>query len=110
MSKLGKRPCDLHGEKLRKTSLKIDAVRAVDFRSVVPIATLSPLRRRKGLGKGRIVDKGITVADLFCGAGGMSLGFREAGLSVVRAIDHFAAAVETYRHNLGDHVVDAEIF
>lgn len=49
------------------------------------------------------------VADLFCGAGGMSLGFRHAGLEVVRSIDHFGAAVETYRHNLGDHVINAEI-
>ena len=50
-----------------------------------------------------------TVVDLFCGAGGLSLGLHRAGFDVVRSVDHFGAAVTTYRNNLGDHVVDAEI-
>lgn len=51
----------------------------------------------------------LRVVDLFCGAGGLSLGLQQAGWRAVRAIDHDAAAVETYRRNLGDHVVRAEI-
>lgn len=51
----------------------------------------------------------VRVVDLFCGAGGLSLGLKAAGWTVVRAIDHGAPAVETYRRNLGDHVVRAEI-
>ncbi len=51
----------------------------------------------------------MTVVDLFCGAGGMSCGFREAGFRVLRSIDHNTRAVETYEHNLGPHVENAEI-
>ncbi len=50
-----------------------------------------------------------TVVDLFCGAGGMSLGFTRAGFKVVHAIDHWKPAVETYGANLGDHVVEQQI-
>lgn len=45
----------------------------------------------------------LRVADLFCGAGGLSLGFRLAGLDVVYAADHDADSIRTYRENLGDH-------
>ena len=45
-----------------------------------------------------------TVVDLFCGAGGMSLGFREAGFEIVRAYDFNKYAVATYARNLGHHV------
>lgn len=46
-----------------------------------------------------------TVADLFCGAGGLSHGFRSAGFDLVCAIDSDEAAVGTHRQNLGDHAV-----
>jgi len=45
-----------------------------------------------------------TVVDLFCGAGGLSLGFCQAGFRPILAIDSFPAAVDTYRANCGDHV------
>ena len=51
----------------------------------------------------------LTVVDLFCGAGGLSIGLGRAGFEVARAYDHFGAAVETYRRNVGDHVERAEI-
>jgi DNA (cytosine-5)-methyltransferase 1 len=51
----------------------------------------------------------LTVVDLFCGAGGLSLGLRRAGFDVIFAADHFKAAVDSYRRNLGDHVHDIEI-
>lgn len=51
----------------------------------------------------------LTVIDLFCGAGGLSLGLQRAGWRVQRSVDHFRAAVETYRRNLGDHVSDEDI-
>lgn len=47
----------------------------------------------------------LTVLDLFCGAGGLSLGFAASGFDVVRAIDSDPAAVESYKRNLGPHVV-----
>ena len=45
-----------------------------------------------------------SVIDLFCGAGGLSLGFIRAGFQAQAAFDHWQPAVETYRANLGDHV------
>jgi len=50
-----------------------------------------------------------TVVDLFCGAGGLSLGLARAGFTVVAALDHFDAAVETYRTNIGEHVHNVAI-
>jgi DNA (cytosine-5)-methyltransferase 1 len=44
------------------------------------------------------------VVSLFCGAGGMDLGFVRAGFGVVWANDASADACATYRCNLGDHV------
>lgn len=42
--------------------------------------------------------------DLFCGAGGLSLGFRLAGFETACAVDNYEPAVRTYRRNLGQHV------
>lgn len=53
--------------------------------------------------------KAPTVVDLFCGAGGLSLGFTEAGFRTVLAIDNNPAAVATYRANLGDHIARQDI-
>ena len=39
------------------------------------------------------------VVDLFCGCGGLSLGFQEAGYDVVRAFDNWEIAVNTYNNN-----------
>ena len=50
-----------------------------------------------------------TLVDLFCGAGGLSLGFLRAGFKVIHAIDNWRSAVETYRANLGSHAVEREI-
>ena len=51
-----------------------------------------------------------TVVDLFCGAGGLSLGLFRAGFSIVAAVDNWSPAVETYRLNFSDHIVCADIF
>lgn len=39
--------------------------------------------------------------DLFCGAGGLSLGLKEAGFSIVAAADSDATALESHAHNIG---------
>ena len=40
------------------------------------------------------------IIDLFCGCGGLSLGFEMAGFEPVLAIDMWKDAVVTYNHNL----------
>ena len=39
------------------------------------------------------------LLDLFCGAGGLSLGFERAGFSVLKAVDTDPWSVSTYNHN-----------
>ncbi len=51
----------------------------------------------------------FTIVDLFCGAGGLSLGCSAAGLQPILAIDHWQPAVSTYRLNIGEHVSREEI-
>ncbi len=42
-----------------------------------------------------------TVIDLFCGCGGLSKGFEEAGYRVLLGIDHDEAALNTFNQNFG---------
>ncbi|MDD4113916.1 MAG: DNA cytosine methyltransferase [Herbinix sp.] len=43
--------------------------------------------------------KNINVIDLFCGCGGFSKGFEQAGFSIALGIDLWDDAIVTYRHN-----------
>lgn len=43
-----------------------------------------------------------TVIDLFCGAGGLSVGFENAGFEIVMANDIDEASIETFRNNHPD--------
>ena len=53
------------------------------------------------------------LIDLFCGAGGMSLGFIDSrfcgGFECVLAVDNDRAALETHRTNFGGEVVDGNL-
>ena len=44
-------------------------------------------------------DDRPTVIDLFCGCGGLSKGFEDAGYRILLGIDHDEAALNTYNHN-----------
>lgn len=44
----------------------------------------------------------FTVLDLFCGAGGLSRGFYDAGYNVVLGVDFDEKALETFSHNHGN--------
>lgn len=44
------------------------------------------------------------TVDLFCGCGGMSLGFQNAGYDILAAYDNWKPAVETYRKNF-KHII-----
>ncbi|MEM4992959.1 DNA cytosine methyltransferase [Priestia sp. SB1] len=51
----------------------------------------------------------LEISSLFSGAGLMDYGFKKAGFTLKFALDFEAGAVETYKHNLGDHIVQADI-
>ena len=51
----------------------------------------------------------MRVVSLFSGAGGLDLGFKMADHEIIWANDLYGDAVETYRHNIGDHVVCEDI-
>jgi len=51
----------------------------------------------------------IKVVSLFSGGGGLDLGFKKAGYDIIWAIDNNPNAVETYRVNLGDHIICEDI-
>ncbi|MFL0245586.1 DNA cytosine methyltransferase [Candidatus Clostridium stratigraminis] len=46
-----------------------------------------------------MIKNKLTVLDLFCGCGGLSLGFIKAGFNVVLGVDHDEAALNTYSYN-----------
>ena len=70
---------DQHYERLNKIAAP---------RSILPTPTV--LGCRAG---------GIAFADIFCGAGGLSLGFELEGASCKLALDHDSSAIETYSIN-----------
>ena len=45
------------------------------------------------------MTKQLTVADFFCGAGGFSEGFNQAGFDVIFSLDNWKPAVETHDIN-----------
>ena len=49
------------------------------------------------------------VVSLFSGAGGMDLGFIKAGFDVIWANDIIPEAIESYRNNIGKHIVYGDI-
>ncbi|WP_007024508.1 DNA cytosine methyltransferase [Saccharomonospora iraqiensis] len=63
---------------------------------------LSLTRRLKSQGK-------RLAADLFSGAGGLSLGLENAGLTVVLSLDNDKEAVETHRHHFAGLTLDWDL-
>lgn len=51
----------------------------------------------------------VEVVSLFSGAGGLDLGLQNAGHNLIWANDIDKDAVATYRHNIGNHIVHADI-
>lgn len=50
------------------------------------------------------------VIDMFCGAGGLSMGFKAAGFSHILGVDYDKLCIQTYRHNAcGEKSICAEI-
>lgn len=51
----------------------------------------------------------LKVVSLFSGAGGMDLGFVNAGFEIIWANDFFEDAVNSYRKNIGKHMIHGDI-
>lgn len=51
----------------------------------------------------------MRVVDLFCGCGGLSLGFQEAGDEIVASYDNWDAATDVYRLNFRHPVFKADL-
>lgn len=50
----------------------------------------------------------MKIIDLFCGIGGLSLGFEQAGFEVISAIDMWKDAIVTFNHNREEKVAKVE--
>jgi len=53
--------------------------------------------------------KKLRAVDLFCGSGGLSAGFLEAGIDVFAAYDNWDVALATYRRNLKGHAFYSDL-
>ena len=51
----------------------------------------------------------MKAIDLFCGCGGMSLGFQNAGIRVLAAYDNWKAALDIYRENFDHPAIQADL-
>ncbi len=47
-------------------------------------------------------NRKLTGIDLFCGAGGMSYGFSQAGVKIIMGLDNDEEALSTYKHNFSN--------
>ena len=56
-----------------------------------------------------MINKKLKILSLFAGAGGMDLGFKNAGFDVIWANDFDPDSVKTYKRNFGDHIVLGDI-
>ncbi len=54
-------------------------------------------------------SNGLTMMDLFCGAGIGATGFKRAGYEIVYAVDNQAFAVDTYNLNVGNHACVGDV-
>ncbi|PXV57111.1 DNA (cytosine-5)-methyltransferase 1 [Dyella jiangningensis] len=52
----------------------------------------------------RLAEGTVPVISLFCGAGGLDLGFDDAGFRTIFAADSMPAAVKSFNHNAGANV------
>lgn len=48
----------------------------------------------------------IKCVDLFCGCGGMSLGFQKAGFNIVAGIDNWKSAIRVYGMNFNHPIIE----
>ena len=57
------------------------------------------LAKNLGLAIKEVLDGENTIVDLFCGAGGLSLGFEKAGFEPILAVDFWGPAIDAFNLN-----------
>jgi DNA (cytosine-5)-methyltransferase 1 len=55
------------------------------------------------------MKRSLNLIDFFCGAGGMGLGFKQAGFEIVGAYDNDKWAVKSYKNNVSLRVIQHDI-
>ena len=55
------------------------------------------------------MNNGMEAISLFSGAGGLDIGFMQAGFSIVAAMELDKHACATYRANIGNHIYEASV-
>lgn len=56
-----------------------------------------------------IIEQQYNVVDLFCGCGGLSLGFQNAGYNIVAAYDNWDEAIKIYNKNFNHQVIKRDL-
>ena len=56
-----------------------------------------------------IMQKKITCVDLFCGCGGMSLGFINAGFDIIAGFENWKPALKVYKDNFSHPVIEQDL-
>ncbi len=51
----------------------------------------------------------LRTLDLFCGCGGLSFGFQQAGFEIVAAFDHWKPALDTYTRNFSHPAFECDL-
>jgi len=51
----------------------------------------------------------MKVIDLYCGAGGFSLGFKQAGFDIMLGVDIWNKALETYELNIKSEILNKDV-
>ena len=84
----------------------------VDTLSIIEDHQIELFRQKRNFSftpKNGTLKNPFTVVSLFSGCGGMDLGFFKEGYKILWANDIDPIACETYRKNLGDHIVAGDI-
>ena len=55
------------------------------------------------------MSKGLKCVDLFCGCGGLSLGFEDAGVNVIAGFDNWLPAIRVYESNFKHTVINQDL-
>lgn len=63
----------------------------------------------QAMGQAGRPQESLSAVSLFSGAGGMDVGFKQAGFRIEWANDFDKAAVETYKRNIGDHITHGDV-